>query len=644
MTNRTTHESEPGRGPAGTRAIPTRIEILFLAAAAAVLIGQLFLPPFIGLASNGDFSKVTGRLSLGPKNGSADDFVYFTSDYVYSPKYHWESQVLSSELILARAATMLGRVFGAREEFDIRYLGAIHSILFLTAYGLLLVFLRPMIPAVRVAVSAAALWIFTDVAYLAYFNSFYSDAAALLGLLLLLALALPFLTGPPVSAPRVALFGLAALLFISSKAQHGFYGFIPALFALLPAWSAKRAWTRLVGSLVCVVLLAASVWVVRTTPASYKAEALFNLVFFKLTKYSTTPLEDLKELGLGEQHLQYIGMHAFLPHSPTNDKNWAQEFYRRSGYSKLAGFYFRHPRRALAILAGDLRTEAFQIRAFNLANHRRADGYPSYALANRFAFWSRLRSTLFYRWPGHILAWYAMLLAATIRMIYQGGLPLKPGGAWICLSMTTMAILEYGTTSLADACETYRHLLLFHALTDLTVCLALASVMTSLAVASRRPLVKAIALSLHATGTGAAGPLRQLRREHLRRNTVVLALIFVAAAVALAWQARVAGGLKGSRQGEAYGAPVRLSFAPSLVGRGERYTITCSELAGRRIDLQYVFANRTMEALDFCLLDSAGSATIRVPESLEPGTVEVAAVRASGAPLWRPTKARITVR
>ena len=43
-------------------------EPALLAICAAILAAQLFVPPFIGLADNGDFPKITGRLSLGPKS------------------------------------------------------------------------------------------------------------------------------------------------------------------------------------------------------------------------------------------------------------------------------------------------------------------------------------------------------------------------------------------------------------------------------------------------------------------------------------------------------------------------------------------------------------------------------------------------
>ena len=53
---------------------------------------QLFVPPSIGLANNGDFAKMVGRFSLAPGTlDSSDENKYFTSRWVYNREYRWVS-------------------------------------------------------------------------------------------------------------------------------------------------------------------------------------------------------------------------------------------------------------------------------------------------------------------------------------------------------------------------------------------------------------------------------------------------------------------------------------------------------------------------------------------------------------------------
>ena len=114
--------SSKGGGRAGLRsALPNWPEALLLALCAGLLSLQLFVPPFIGLSNNGDFPKVTGLLSLGPKdNGWVDNFFYFTSEYVYDPSYYWNSGLYSSEQLLTWTASTIGMLIGKGGEFDIR--------------------------------------------------------------------------------------------------------------------------------------------------------------------------------------------------------------------------------------------------------------------------------------------------------------------------------------------------------------------------------------------------------------------------------------------------------------------------------------------------------------------------------------------
>lgn len=50
--------------------------------------------------------------------------------------------------------------------------------------------------------------------------------------------------------------------------------------------------------------------------------------------------------------------------------------------------------------------------------------------------------------------------------------------AWLTAGLVIAAASEYCISSLADSEETFRHLFLFHALTDVTVCMALAAVLS----------------------------------------------------------------------------------------------------------------------------------------------------------------------
>ena len=431
-----------------------------MAICAAILTVQLFVSPFIGLADNGDFAKIAGRLSLGPRDGPAK-FIYFTPDWVRAPRYYWKSEIVSTELPLAWLAMRLGR----QDAFDIRRLGAIHSVLLLGAVYALIRSLRPLPRGPRLLIAAVAIFIFTDVHYAAYFNSFYADAVALLALLLMAALAV-HIAVLGMGRWNAILFCLAAILFIGSKPPHAIWGFLPAGFIALVG--------RRRGIPFVCIMLAASAVTLWLSPAGYTAEPLFTLVFSKLARQGPAPKDVLAELGLPQEDSAFTGMHAFMAEAPVLDPTWRAEFTRRTSYRAVLQWYLHHPAPTLQILDETLTLEAFQMRAQNLSNYRRQDGHPPGARTDRFALWSDFRSALFQKWPHHMLAWYLLVIAGSIRIVAtrRGSVQARLG--WITLGIVALGIGEFCVAGLADAAETYRHLFIFHACTDLTICLAIA--------------------------------------------------------------------------------------------------------------------------------------------------------------------------
>lgn len=439
-------------------------EILLVVVAAGICSFQILLPPYIGLANNGDFEKVAMRFACDPSDGAARKFRYFVSDCEFKPENYWASEVKSSENVLAGIPMLLVRATGAR-VFNIRWLGALHLLLFLSAYSALLIYLRRLGASFQIVVGGLVLWIFTDVAYVSYFNSYFNDTAAMLGLQLMVPLALLLTAQPRPGQWTVWLFTAASLLFIASKTQHALFGLFPAAFLV---WRKRK--------LPAAILAAAELCMLLMTAPGYSGHSLYSVIFFKLTPHAAAPLSALRELGLGEAEARYIGTYPYGAGSPGDD-DWYPIFYHRVGFGKVMRYWIRHPSEAVAALRADLVEQAGDLRPPNIANFRREDGYPPFALTRRFASWSNFRSALYKRWPAHIVFWYVLMIAASLTISIRQ--PRARGPAVICLGLCVMAVSEFLLASLADAIETERHLFLFHVMTEMTICFAAAWVLLS---------------------------------------------------------------------------------------------------------------------------------------------------------------------
>ena len=220
------------------------------------------------------------------------------------------------------------------------------------------------------------------------------------------------------------------------------------------------------------LLIAAACWVLWTTPDWYKSQARFNLVFSKILPISPSPAQDLAELGLSQTDLPYIRQHAFLATSPAADPAWLEAFSHRGGYGQVVMFCLRHPARTLAVLRMDLESEAWPRRPLGFSNFRREDGQPPAAQTTRFGWWSAWRAQVVRWWPEHLVVWYALVLVCGPIWAWRAPAGLVRAAAWTAVFAAVLGLSEYLLTSLTDAAETQRHLLMFHWFTDVTLLLA----------------------------------------------------------------------------------------------------------------------------------------------------------------------------
>ena len=421
------------------------------------------LPGFIGMANNGDFGKVTGYFCLIPR-GAETNFIYFQPAYVWHARNFWDSPYHSSESALAWVAT---RLAGATKEgagFDIRWMGAIHAALFLGALAVLMAGLRGTLREMprwaAAAMAVAPVLIFTDVLYAANLNSFFMDTAALCGLMLMTASAVWMALEEEPSVVPVSIFAAAALLFATSKVQHAIWMVLPAAWLFASGIRMKARHLRRFAYGAAIVVLLSGAWMLATVDPSYRGQAMFNLLFYRLGPRGA----DLTSLGVAPQELRYIGMHSYIPGAPASDQDWTDGFYRRTGFARLLGWYARHPGTTLGLIRDTAANDAAEMRQNNLSNFRVEAGHPPGARTQRFAAWSSLRGELLRRWPWHIAVWYALFAA--------GCLYLGSRVAWVALGVAALGAGEFLAASLADCLETARHLLLFQAATDLTLCFA----------------------------------------------------------------------------------------------------------------------------------------------------------------------------
>ena len=434
--------------------------VLFFAVVSLFVALQIFVPPFVGLANNGDYGRVISRFAFAPANGWGDEFIFFVADYQFDPRNYWNAAVPTVEVLLFAPTAWASRLLN-HGSLDIRIQGAVHlTILLLGVFVLLRAIRRyPFIP--QLLIGCLVVWILTDVRYVALLNSFYTDTAALLGLLLAASSVVYLLTGPVQSTAGLALFTLGSVLVICSKTQHTPLVFVALLilFAICGELPRPYLWSASCVLLLCAVLM----W--SMTSVSYNGGPLFNAVFYKILPSTSDPVRSARELGITPEERKWIGTHSYLPGNPFSDPQWVQSFSRRVTTSKLARYYLTHPSETLSIAWADLVQEGPQMRSVNLTNYQRKDGFPAGTLAKRFCTWTELRSFLTKTVPIHIPLLYVTLLALA-GLKYASG---QRRMALVLAGLLAASVWSFLSAVLPDATETNRHLGMFHALTDVVI-------------------------------------------------------------------------------------------------------------------------------------------------------------------------------
>jgi hypothetical protein len=442
-----------------------------VALSAIALTLQLLIPPIVGLANEGDFERVMGYAGFQYLTQERSEKFYehiVTRFAIISPGWY-SSGYLTSEIPLAYSARLASELIRPRRLFDIRILGAVHSVILMLAIWILLRACRCLHPLAQGLLAALLFVVYTDVGYAAAFNSFFAQTASFLFLLLTVAVSVEGNRRGALEGSLLIPFFLSAALFVSSKPQEAIHGPLLALWGLwLSGFRPARGW-RQPAIWFALGLCLFALWYYRQTPkAGIRNVGLFHTVFHELLQNSPDPQRDIDELGLDRDMARYIGMHAYMPQAPMTDPTFQARFFDRFGYGKVVAFYLRHPARLLDRLRRAA-PAAFRLRPKYLGNFEKTTGVPPRTKATRFALWSDLRAKLESRAVLWLLLFFGGNLAAVaiawVRASCQTRIFLA--GILVCL---LLASLEFVVCALADSLDDLgRHLFVFDALFDLVL-------------------------------------------------------------------------------------------------------------------------------------------------------------------------------
>ena len=442
---------------------PTRFELVALLTAAGIIAYQLFVPPLIGLADSGDFGRVIAWKGLGHVSTEYNDmyFRYFNSQYRFLTKLPGPEEYKTSTSFLVIPAMKLSILAGQDRIFDIRILATLYVLLYLFGIWLILLATRSLGSKVRVVFSALLILIFTDVGYVAYFNSFYSEGTALAFLSIALGCALILIAEESSSTLYLIGYFLAVGMAVTSKPMY--VPLTPA-FALFGIYITKyvrffkRYW---IVSGVAVLLCCVSFWYLRQVPAMWSLQSIYVELFTDMLPHSNDPRQDLAELGLDPDYAAFSGTTPFQPDSPLRvDPKFQDDLRTKVTSYTFPLFYLTRPGRLYGLSVRCVK-HAFTTRVDRLGYYEASAGKPPFA--KPFGIWSVVREKTFPRSVPFFGLFFATAFGVLLLLIRKSSAKLR-GIYFVYLLFVFIALAQFFIAIAAGGGEpdVGKHLFMFN--------------------------------------------------------------------------------------------------------------------------------------------------------------------------------------
>jgi hypothetical protein len=444
-----------------------RWDLAFGGVVALLLVWQLFIPPVLSVANDHDFEKILGHICYAPiQTEQTAFFDYAVLHYAYDPDSCIDWPMRTTNEAAFAVGWWLNGLFHSEADFDLRYMGVVYGLVFLTGFMTMQRALRRVSLKLSIVAQAAWIVVFCNAVYVPMFNTLYFDTLSLATLTGALAAAAVVALDPAASWRWIAAAAVWLALLAGSKGQHA-----PLALLCIPAlWIRPRrlALIRAAGTAAII----AGAWISLTTmPRFYQGEATFNALFYRILPTLPDPRAYLMETKIPAYWAQYSGEVAFAEDVPLRDPYYEEQFGQWFGPVELLRLYLRHPSAAWIIARENLdeaSMDRVRIRMagvpHRLSNYEESQGKPPQAISHFFTLWPALKNAVFGARP--IL--YALWIIAVIEMAWMLAPPAP--GMRVLLAVVTAALAAEFAICMLDGADGGRHLTLFNALLDFLIC------------------------------------------------------------------------------------------------------------------------------------------------------------------------------
>jgi len=398
---------------------------VFFAVSASVFMLIIFIKPIVGVADQGDFSRVFFGIEWpDPENfwNSGHFFKYVVPDYNFTVFPHMRLFGIPpavSQIYFVYAGRLLSRIVGL-DHFS-QYVYAVFIGLTYTL-GLTLIYAAVMPENLwrRTLLGLGMITVFLDGRYVQWFNSLYGEPIVMTGMLLVIGLFLlmcKLITHRSETRAIIAcgvLYGFSQIIMTAGKSQ--------AIVLLVMSFTLNGYIAFLIRkhavqkTLLLSLLSAAAVIQVIYCIGVYKSpelkptikDTLFQTVFNGLLLNADDPAQIIEDWGLDPMFINEVGKSAYAPadfytFGSIDGELMQKEFFDKVSSFTVIRYYLTHPK---DLYNGLIYLGHMSLKVPNNGIH--PQGYEVATEHNRFTLWTNFRQSL----PKSLYFLSAVLLVA----------------------------------------------------------------------------------------------------------------------------------------------------------------------------------------------------------------------------------------
>ncbi|WP_239630326.1 hypothetical protein [Paenibacillus sp. H1-7] len=459
-----------------------------MAAAGVFLITlfALFVPPYIGMADNGDYfrSLYGNGLYFNAPDYNSQYLGYFVKNYGIFQYYNENGAALfSSQSLFIKLAIWLNQLLYHPQLFDIRFQAAIYTVLYTMAVYLLIEGITWRLPAKRgYIIAGIAIFLFGDTGYTAYFNSFFSESVVLITSMLVFASGLLLYRKRYNDYVLLGLFFISTIILTTSKQQNAPVGILISMLGVFLVLIRRERTFRAITASLLVLLFAVGVGTYVLIPKEFVNINKYHAMTRGVLMDSVNPEKTLESFGIDKQFAILNQSIYYNPYTTVDvdSELLENEFYSRYGFGSILDYYITHPDQAGKMLNLAAKS-GFTIRPPAMGNYEKSVGKPFGAQTKFFSGYSLMKDALAPKTFGFVVIWMIIVIGLytpsfvtawklrEMRRCFR--LPLVVMMMLIGISGIAVSIIGAGDADLS------KHEFLFTATFDLVSFLAVADIL-----------------------------------------------------------------------------------------------------------------------------------------------------------------------